>query len=524
MLGRIRRQQQPRRQQEADGSIHGVGSLIGGSGVSLDGQSLMLPDESINFGHDMDEVSSINTSVYGGGIAARSSTFRVVGSIQEPSFPPVPLINSPASTANHPEADTGVPTEEKGSKEQAVGDAVAGTGKGYNCGGAGGGWLPGWLTDSPSWLKAVMVFSVVLLVGAAALISVAAVMKYDGSGGGGGGGGGDGDVSNNVDGGSPSVATPDTLAPSVSFQPSVMPFPGQTPSPTTAPTLAPASDAPSSLPSDAPTVDPGPSTVVVTFYATAGRYQGDDLVELTEKLPNLPNDNGTAFMINLGDWNSPFATSCDKASFEEVDALFSSSPVPVYMTPGDNEYNDCPNVTSARQFWYEHLLGYETKYWDAGPFNVSRQGVPYKENFAFFYEDILFVGINLVGGTIHDADEWAARQAADLEWIDNNFEARRGQIELLVLFAHADPDIQTSEPFYTPFFDRVQSSYKVPTILVHRNLGIESSGFEPNYNGIDGLIVLVVEGSVWPPMKIEVSAAGSFTFDQATWFDDEVGV
>jgi hypothetical protein len=58
---------------------------------------------------------------------------------------------------------------------------------------------------------------------------------------------------------------------------------------------------------------------------------------------------------------------------------------------------------------------------------------------------------------------------------------------------------------------------------MHRNLGIESFGFEPNFHGEDGLNVLVVEGSIWPPMKIELNAAGAFSFDQSSWYADEVG-
>jgi hypothetical protein len=153
---------------------------------------------------------------------------------------------------------------------------------------------------------------------------------------------------------------------------------------------------------------------------------------------------------------------------------------------------------------------------------VSRQDPNYSENFAFLHENILFVGINLVGGTIHDQAEWDARQAADLDWIDTNFEENRDQTDLLVVFAHADPEIQSSAPFFVPFMERVNTTYAIPTIFINRNLGIESSGFEPNYGGVDGLIVLVVEGSIWPPMKIELSASGTFNFDQSTWFDDEV--
>ena len=41
----------------------------------------------------------------------------------------------------------------------------------------------------------------------------------------------------------------------------------------------------------------------------------------------------------------------------------------------------------------------------------------------------------------------------------------------MVLFAHADPDIQSSEPFYTPFIDRVRDSYGVPVLVDTSKLG-----------------------------------------------------
>ena len=96
------------------------------------------------------------------------------------------------------------------------------------------------------------------------------------------------------------------------------------------------------------------------------------------------------------------------------------------FVPGDNEYNDCPDPAAALTLWHDTLLDFETSNSDWQlPFTLSRQEPDYPENFAFLYENILFVGINLVGGTIHDADEWAARLAADLAWIDSNVEANR---------------------------------------------------------------------------------------------------
>lgn len=440
MLGRIKSKQKRREQAQDDTpSIHGVGSLIGGSGVSLDGQSLMLPDDSaMQFG-DGDEVSSIATSNYGG----RLSNFRIVGpAVEEPAVPPVPT-----------DAETGVPATNGGDdSDPGMSEKVAAKGGGGGGGCCAGGCAPRCLTDAPFWVKSVLILGLALLVGAAVLVAVAAGMASGEENNNSGGSGpsvsaGAGDAGGGFTTSEPTVAAPPppTMAPSISLQPSVMPFPGQTPPPTDMPSISPSSGpttattveptledsgVPSALPSDetseSPTEDPGPSTNIVTFYATAGRFQGNDLDGLEAGLPNLPTDGGDAFMVHLGDWNSPFATSCSEQSYLDNEELFSTSSVPVMFVPGDNEYNDCPDPEAALTLWEDTLLDFETSNpdWQL-PFTVSRQEPDYSENFAFLHENILFVGINLVGGTIHDADEWEARQAADLAWIDANVEANR---------------------------------------------------------------------------------------------------
>jgi hypothetical protein len=70
-----------------------------------------------------------------------------------------------------------------------------------------------------------------------------------------------------------------------------------------------------------------------------------------------------------------------------------------------------------------------------------------------------------------------------------------------------------------PFFNQVRDSYNFQVPLIHSNSGVESYGFV----SLGNLDILVVEGSIWPPMKIELNAAGALDFDQTTWFEDEVG-
>lgn len=103
----------------------------------------------------------------------------------------------------------------------------------------------------------------------------------------------------------------------------------------------------SAAPIPVPTLPSEQPFHIITFYATAGRFQYRDLDDLEAGLPTLPKDQGNAFMIHLGDWNSPVATNCSAQSYADNEVLYNTSSVPVLFVPGDNEYNDCPKCGKA---------------------------------------------------------------------------------------------------------------------------------------------------------------------------------
>ena len=186
--------------------------------------------------------------------------------------------------------------------------------------------------------------------------------------------------------------------------------------------------------------------------------------------------------------------------------------------------SDCPNPESAMSFWHEQLVDYERKHWPAPrEWNVTRDDSDkYPENFVFVYNEILFIGINLVGGVVHDAKEWEKRQKANLQWIDDNYQQNKGLIKAFVLFAHADPDVPSNSAFYEPFKESVSLEYTdVPVVLIHRNLGVEPWSWETEFENIDNLSVVVVEGSTWPPLMgaIDFRQENPFIFDQGSWYD-----
>jgi hypothetical protein len=188
---------------------------------------------------------------------------------------------------------------------------------------------------------------------------------------------------------------------------------------------------------------------------------------------------------------------------------------------------DCPAPDQAMSYWRQYLQDYETQYWDEPTQWTVERGAKgnHPENFAFAYNEILFVGINLVGGAVHNETEWATRQAANLKWIDNNFAKHKDGTKAFVLFAHADPDVPSNNAFYEPFKDRVKTEYsQIPVVLIHRNLGVEPWSWETQFENIPNLSVIVVAGSVWPPLMgaVDFRQSSPLIFDQSNWYDQYI--
>jgi hypothetical protein len=141
-------------------------------------------------------------------------------------------------------------------------------------------------------------------------------------------------------------------------------------------------------------------------------------------------------------------------------------------------------------------LNYETKYWDSSPSRiVSRQAPDHTENFSFFSNEIIFVGINMVGGTVHDEQEWAQRHATNLEWVESAYNTYSAEAKVMVVFAHAAPGHSKNDGFYDPFFTMVEQEFSdLRVILIHRNLISQTAGLNEDYDSIPNLDVVIAEG------------------------------
>lgn len=166
---------------------------------------------------------------------------------------------------------------------------------------------------------------------------------------------------------------------------------------------------------------------------------GDTPYTLTDAkyLPHKLNtiDKRSAFIIHLGDIG-PGGEQCDEKRYIKVAGILNKATKPVFIVPGDNEWNDCSDPDIAWQNWIKHFMQFDLLW--SHRFNVSRQN-SHPENFSFVHERVLFIGINIVGGRVHDKAEWKQRLTDNLEWTTNSLTKHSEDVTKAVIFGHAAP-------------------------------------------------------------------------------------
>lgn len=190
-------------------------------------------------------------------------------------------------------------------------------------------------------------------------------------------------------------------------------------------------------------------------------YTAEEDQLLTKQIADLP---GTAeFVVHVGDIKAG-APPCEETVYQKVAGMLRKSPHPLFIIPGDNEWNDCiePDPQQAWRFWTRHFMRFERGWQHDLP--VFRQ-LEREENFSFVRNGVLFVGLNIVGGRIHDPDEWKRRHAECLDWVRRNLKAKGSDVSSLVIFGHAKP-VSNHSDFFNPFLEDAEQFGK-PILYLH---------------------------------------------------------
>jgi hypothetical protein len=201
----------------------------------------------------------------------------------------------------------------------------------------------------------------------------------------------------------------------------------------------------------------------LVFSATGcGPYKPEEEPLLERYVALVSAEKESEFLIHLGDVVAGTKKAWPESQYAKVAAILKRSKIPVLIVPGDNEWNDLAEPDVGWKYWTKHFLHFERNFTRA-PKLAKQPGRP--ENFAWTSKGVLLIGINLVGGRVHDAEEWAARMRDDADWIRQHMSLHGDKVRAAVVFAQAMPT-PDHEPFFRTFVADCKA-FKKPVLFLH---------------------------------------------------------
>lgn len=199
-------------------------------------------------------------------------------------------------------------------------------------------------------------------------------------------------------------------------------------------------------------------------------------LQATVGVPNLiadMNSQKLAFTVHDGDLKSG-SGECTDAVYQQALGYFSMLKAPAAFTPGDNDWTDCDRVAgynSLAQLDKERALFF-SKPTTLGQHRLVQEvqtaeiclgikgNVPCVENRRWTFGGVTYATLNIQGSCNNlcdvapDPAEFAARNAADILWMQQTFEEARQRHSAAVMFiSQADPGWDGSDATRAPLRD-----------------------------------------------------------------------
>mmetsp|Transcript_22171 Transcript_22171/g.33520 ORF Transcript_22171/g.33520 Transcript_22171/m.33520 type:complete len:654 (+) Transcript_22171:180-2141(+) len=245
------------------------------------------------------------------------------------------------------------------------------------------------------------------------------------------------------------------------------------------------------------------------FYVTADvPYDAGEEEKIIRDLETLPVTGD--FLVHLGNIQDASVTLCPQQAYISAQAILRASPIPVFVLPGPNDWNNCPDPDIALEDWNHQLGDFATKFFDKR-FSVTNQATN-RETFAFVQKEVLFIGLHLVGGRKHDENEWRQRHSKNVRWVQDQLTTvPTDTYRAVVLLANARPTTQ-HEDFFTHIFEDI-NKIKKPVVYIHANGGDDKfETYKPFVEAPMLTAVQIQSGGSSPPLQIAVGEGSDDPF------------
>jgi hypothetical protein len=214
------------------------------------------------------------------------------------------------------------------------------------------------------------------------------------------------------------------------------------------------------------------------------RYRPDEYPKFL-RMRDAINAEQVAFTVHIGDIKG--GGSCADRVYTEARDLFDGFTSPLIYTPGDNEWTDCGDRRPRERLAFLRRVFFaDDQSRGRKRLRLERQSPDYPENARWRFNGVTFATLHVVGsnnnlpeatrpeGTVGDAGEYAARNAANLAWLAQTFQAARADGSAAVVLAmQADPAFERA-PGQRPGYEdlltalgRETEAFAKPVVLVH---------------------------------------------------------
>ena len=200
----------------------------------------------------------------------------------------------------------------------------------------------------------------------------------------------------------------------------------------------------------------------INFLVTADTYRPADEDYLNSQLYDLPKDS--SFMVHLGDLSLSKTSLCARSVYSDASSTLKASPLPTFILPGDEDWNNCPRPSTALNYWREHLAQFEQNFsLDQLP-NIDHP-LNRQESFSLFKDGLLFLGLNLVDGNVQSEREWSERHVQNVQYTEQLLHNYQHEVKAVILFGHAAPSAKIGDYFW-PVCTQLRT-LGIPMLYVH---------------------------------------------------------
>ena len=253
----------------------------------------------------------------------------------------------------------------------------------------------------------------------------------------------------------------------------------------------------------------------ITFYAMADApYTDYERAHIMpQQIANLKKESGAEFVAHLGDLSYARVDYCEERVFQNASEILKQSSLPVFVLPGDNDINDCETMEHGKAMWTKYFSPL-TNLW-THKFKMIRWG-EVNESFAFIHNRVLFLGLNIIGGSPANWTETRTRHEEHLTKLNDIMSVHDDDYEMIVLFAHASPDpVKHGDFFQGSKLNKLQGIHSF-TDLVKKSgqpvLHLHGDDHEwartDNAYGIDNYLMICLDaGEIAPPIKVNIDTS-----------------